>query len=157
MSKKKKKKRAVSVGYWLCVCNLFTVSVRWRHLMMFGSTSVSREDRWRWVLAAVPQFSMLNYHNIGICAVHLGYIRSVFVMLFQVFDATNTTRERRSTIVKFAEQNGFKVYKRGWVVSNSIRHFDMTTFTFTLLSFQSRYFLWSLCVRTQMSLHKISW
>ncbi|KAG7283226.1 hypothetical protein CRUP_004968 [Coryphaenoides rupestris] len=28
----------------------------------------------------------------------------------QVFDATNTTRERRSTIVKFAEQNGFKVF-----------------------------------------------
>uniref|UniRef100_A0A671W4D2 6-phosphofructo-2-kinase/fructose-2,6-biphosphatase 4b n=1 Tax=Sparus aurata TaxID=8175 RepID=A0A671W4D2_SPAAU len=27
-----------------------------------------------------------------------------------VFDATNTTRERRSTIVKFAEQNGFKVF-----------------------------------------------
>lgn len=30
-------------------------------------------------------------------------------LLFQVFDATNTTRERRGTIVKFAEQNGFKV------------------------------------------------
>ena len=27
----------------------------------------------------------------------------------QVFDATNTTRERRATIVRFAEQNGFKV------------------------------------------------
>ncbi|XP_056886965.1 6-phosphofructo-2-kinase/fructose-2,6-bisphosphatase 4b isoform X5 [Takifugu flavidus] len=27
-----------------------------------------------------------------------------------VFDATNTTRERRGTIVKFAEQNGFKVF-----------------------------------------------
>lgn len=31
------------------------------------------------------------------------------LLLFQVFDATNTTRERRGTIVKFAEQNGFKV------------------------------------------------
>lgn len=30
-------------------------------------------------------------------------------MLLQVFDATNTTRERRGTIVKFADQNGFKV------------------------------------------------
>uniref|UniRef100_A0A8C6TZC2 6-phosphofructo-2-kinase/fructose-2,6-biphosphatase 4b n=1 Tax=Neogobius melanostomus TaxID=47308 RepID=A0A8C6TZC2_9GOBI len=28
----------------------------------------------------------------------------------QVFDATNTTRERRATIMKFAEQNGFKVF-----------------------------------------------
>lgn len=27
----------------------------------------------------------------------------------QVFDATNTTRERRETIIEFAEQNGFKV------------------------------------------------
>uniref|UniRef100_A0A8C6TZU4 6-phosphofructo-2-kinase/fructose-2,6-biphosphatase 4b n=1 Tax=Neogobius melanostomus TaxID=47308 RepID=A0A8C6TZU4_9GOBI len=27
-----------------------------------------------------------------------------------VFDATNTTRERRATIMKFAEQNGFKVF-----------------------------------------------
>uniref|UniRef100_A0A3Q3NNG0 6-phosphofructo-2-kinase/fructose-2,6-biphosphatase 4b n=1 Tax=Mastacembelus armatus TaxID=205130 RepID=A0A3Q3NNG0_9TELE len=27
-----------------------------------------------------------------------------------VFDATNTTRERRATIIKFAEQNGFKVF-----------------------------------------------
>lgn len=27
----------------------------------------------------------------------------------QVFDATNTTRERRETIIQFAEQNGFKV------------------------------------------------
>ncbi|XP_059924450.1 6-phosphofructo-2-kinase/fructose-2,6-bisphosphatase 4b isoform X2 [Gadus macrocephalus] len=27
-----------------------------------------------------------------------------------VFDATNTTRERRATIVRFAEQNGFKVF-----------------------------------------------
>ncbi|KAM3878152.1 6-phosphofructo-2-kinase/fructose-2,6-bisphosphatase 4b [Diretmus argenteus] len=27
-----------------------------------------------------------------------------------VFDATNTTRERRGTIIKFAEQNGFKVF-----------------------------------------------
>lgn len=30
----------------------------------------------------------------------------------QVFDATNTTRERRDTIIQFAEQNGFKVYKK---------------------------------------------
>lgn len=29
--------------------------------------------------------------------------------MFQVFDATNTTRERRGSIIKFAEQNGFKV------------------------------------------------
>lgn len=28
----------------------------------------------------------------------------------QVFDATNTTRERRLTIFEFAEQNGFKVW-----------------------------------------------
>lgn len=34
---------------------------------------------------------------------------SRFFLPFQVFDATNTTRERRGTIVKFAEQNGFKV------------------------------------------------
>ncbi|KAG7239639.1 hypothetical protein CRUP_028245, partial [Coryphaenoides rupestris] len=27
-----------------------------------------------------------------------------------VFDATNTTRERRMTIFEFAEQNGFKVF-----------------------------------------------
>uniref|UniRef100_A0A7N8Y7K9 6-phosphofructo-2-kinase/fructose-2,6-biphosphatase 4b n=1 Tax=Mastacembelus armatus TaxID=205130 RepID=A0A7N8Y7K9_9TELE len=30
-----------------------------------------------------------------------------------VFDATNTTRERRATIIKFAEQNGFKQVKLG--------------------------------------------
>lgn len=30
-------------------------------------------------------------------------------VLLQVFDATNTTRERRETILEFAEQNGFKV------------------------------------------------
>lgn len=30
----------------------------------------------------------------------------------QVFDATNTTRERRDTIIQFAEQNGFKVKKK---------------------------------------------
>lgn len=29
--------------------------------------------------------------------------------VMQVFDATNTTRERRHTIIQFAEQNGFKV------------------------------------------------
>lgn len=29
-----------------------------------------------------------------------------------VFDATNTTRERRETIIQFAEQNGFKVARR---------------------------------------------
>lgn len=31
------------------------------------------------------------------------------VCVEQVFDATNTTRERRETIIQFAEQNGFKV------------------------------------------------
>lgn len=36
-------------------------------------------------------------------------LKKCFSRLFQVFDATNTTRERRGTIVKFAEQNGFKV------------------------------------------------
>ncbi|KPP63309.1 6-phosphofructo-2-kinase/fructose-2,6-bisphosphatase 4-like [Scleropages formosus] len=30
--------------------------------------------------------------------------------LHMVFDATNTTRERRETIVRFAEQNGYKVF-----------------------------------------------
>lgn len=37
--------------------------------------------------------------------------KQLLFSLFQVFDATNTTRERRGTIVKFAEQNGFKVLK----------------------------------------------
>uniref|UniRef100_A0A665VFX6 6-phosphofructo-2-kinase/fructose-2,6-bisphosphatase 4-like n=2 Tax=Echeneis naucrates TaxID=173247 RepID=A0A665VFX6_ECHNA len=32
------------------------------------------------------------------------------VPVFIVFDATNTTRERRETIIQFAEQNGFKVF-----------------------------------------------
>lgn len=34
---------------------------------------------------------------------------SCSVHVEQVFDATNTTRERRETIIQFAEQNGFKV------------------------------------------------
>lgn len=38
-----------------------------------------------------------------------GADKELVSLLFQVFDATNTTRERRGTIVKFAEQNGFKV------------------------------------------------
>lgn len=33
----------------------------------------------------------------------------IMCVLLQVFDATNTTRERRETILEFAEQNGFKV------------------------------------------------
>lgn len=39
---------------------------------------------------------------IGVCGV-------CSVRVKQVFDATNTTRERRETIIQFAEQNGFKV------------------------------------------------
>uniref|UniRef100_A0A8C7U0B6 6-phosphofructo-2-kinase/fructose-2,6-biphosphatase 4a n=1 Tax=Oncorhynchus mykiss TaxID=8022 RepID=A0A8C7U0B6_ONCMY len=39
------------------------------------------------------------------------YCVMVCVSFFlQVFDATNTTRERRGTITAFAEQNGFKVF-----------------------------------------------
>ena len=33
------------------------------------------------------------------------------LFLDQVFDATNTTRERRETILRFAEQNGYKVWE----------------------------------------------
>lgn len=43
-----------------------------------------------------------------------GQHKEVFILLFQVFDATNTTRERRGTIVKFAEQNGFKVCQQSF-------------------------------------------
>uniref|UniRef100_A0A4W6EM43 6-phosphofructo-2-kinase/fructose-2,6-biphosphatase 4b n=1 Tax=Lates calcarifer TaxID=8187 RepID=A0A4W6EM43_LATCA len=39
-----------------------------------------------------------------------GLHKKCLLLLFQVFDATNTTRERRGTIIKFAEQNGFKVF-----------------------------------------------
>lgn len=35
--------------------------------------------------------------------------KPMFSNVLQVFDATNTTRERRDTIIQFAEQNGFKV------------------------------------------------
>lgn len=33
-----------------------------------------------------------------------------------MFDATNTTRERRNTIIKFAEQNEYKVLDCLWAV-----------------------------------------
>lgn len=52
----------------------------------------------------------------ALCCPQVPHSRSPFlsihniVLLFQVFDATNTTRERRMTIVKFAEQNSFKVH-----------------------------------------------
>uniref|UniRef100_A0A8C5EDB0 6-phosphofructo-2-kinase/fructose-2,6-bisphosphatase 4-like n=1 Tax=Gouania willdenowi TaxID=441366 RepID=A0A8C5EDB0_GOUWI len=36
--------------------------------------------------------------------------REYFCSKSNVFDATNTTRERRETILQFAEQNGFKVF-----------------------------------------------
>lgn len=42
-------------------------------------------------------------------ASELAYFNPCFVLVEQVFDATNTTRERRKTIIQFAEQNGFKV------------------------------------------------
>lgn len=34
-------------------------------------------------------------------------------MLLKVFDATNTTRERRGMILNFAKENGFKVGAMG--------------------------------------------
>uniref|UniRef100_A0AAR2L5U4 6-phosphofructo-2-kinase domain-containing protein n=1 Tax=Pygocentrus nattereri TaxID=42514 RepID=A0AAR2L5U4_PYGNA len=37
-------------------------------------------------------------------------IRNWYVLTHQVFDATNTTRERRSMILRFSEQNGYKVF-----------------------------------------------
>lgn len=43
------------------------------------------------------------------CSGSVSLCDGVCFVLFQVFDATNTTRERRGTIIAFAEQNGFKV------------------------------------------------
>lgn len=43
------------------------------------------------------------------CDKFLHFFSHVLSMSEQVFDATNTTRERRETIIEFAEQNGFKV------------------------------------------------
>uniref|UniRef100_A0A8C1DFE6 6-phosphofructo-2-kinase/fructose-2,6-biphosphatase 4b n=1 Tax=Cyprinus carpio carpio TaxID=630221 RepID=A0A8C1DFE6_CYPCA len=40
----------------------------------------------------------------------LNLIQGCVDFFFQVFDATNTTRERRATITRFAEQNGYKVF-----------------------------------------------
>lgn len=66
----------------------------------------------------------------------------------QVFDATNTTRERRDTIIQFAEQNGFKVKKGKW--------FDSCWLTFSLVSVlirrsRLRCSSWSRCAKTQTS------
>lgn len=47
------------------------------------------------------------------------FFSHVLSMSEQVFDATNTTRERRETIIEFAEQNGFKV--NGLIPSDDIR------------------------------------
>lgn len=37
-------------------------------------------------------------------------IQQIYV---QVFDATNTTRERREVILAFAKENGYKVSEKG--------------------------------------------
>ena len=39
----------------------------------------------------------------------LGYLLIVGDLFFQVFDATNTTRDRRDMILDFGGVNGFKV------------------------------------------------
>lgn len=61
----------------------------------------------------VPQCGRRSGGGESLAAQHsshnCGADKELVFLLFQVFDATNTTRERRGTIVKFAEQNGFKV------------------------------------------------
>lgn len=46
----------LSLQYTDCVCSSPAVSVRWQHLMMFDSTWVLKEDRWRWVPDDAPNF-----------------------------------------------------------------------------------------------------
>lgn len=65
----------------------------------------------------VPQCGRRSGGGESLAAQHsshnCGADKELLFLLFQVFDATNTTRERRGTIVKFAEQNGFKVLIAG--------------------------------------------
>lgn len=65
----------------------------------------------------VPQCGRRSGGGESLAAQHsshnCGADKELLLLLLQVFDATNTTRERRGTIVKFAEQNGFKVLIAG--------------------------------------------
>lgn len=67
-----------------------------------------------------------------------------FVHVEQVFDATNTTRERRKTIIQFAEQNGFKV--SCWVTILWMWHFIRWQLHWSLpLLFCQVFFVESVC------------
>lgn len=73
-------------------------------------------------------------------------IKLVPFLLLQVFDATNTTRERRETILQFAEQNGFKV--TCWVTAQ--REASAPVHSHTESPLFLRCSLSSLCAKTRM-------
>lgn len=59
-------------------------------------------------------------HQVRTRVTRLERLPSPSVCLLQVFDATNTTRERRTIILTFARERGYKVSDHGNVLANSI-------------------------------------
>lgn len=69
----------------------------------------------------------------------------VSVCVKQVFDATNTTRERRETIIQFAEQNGFKVSCWVTILGGHTALVDIPTKLDLFLLFSQVFFVESVC------------
>lgn len=113
-------------------------SVRQRRWTTCGSTSQRTEAKLQWV--EVPCKLQTSWLHAG----------SLFYAQ-QVFDATNTTRERRETIIQFAEQNGFKV--TCWLRVDVF----FLPWLYWSCCVLHRCFLWNLCVKTQMSFKKTLW
>lgn len=117
-------------AYWFLLLSLPpTGSVLWSLCRMWRRTWRRREVRSRWVLSlsvcpSVTHFQSFkaareqlypepSYKHFAI--EHSHYRRELFSLfllllcVYQVFDATNTTRERRDLILAFVKENAFKV------------------------------------------------
>uniref|UniRef100_A0A673I0W0 6-phosphofructo-2-kinase/fructose-2,6-bisphosphatase 4-like n=1 Tax=Sinocyclocheilus rhinocerous TaxID=307959 RepID=A0A673I0W0_9TELE len=75
-----------------------------------GKTYISKKlTRYlNWIGVPTKEFNVGQYRRE--CVKIYKSFEFFLCCFVQVFDATNTTRERRATIMRFAEQNGYKVF-----------------------------------------------
>uniref|UniRef100_A0A674AV69 6-phosphofructo-2-kinase/fructose-2,6-biphosphatase 4b n=1 Tax=Salmo trutta TaxID=8032 RepID=A0A674AV69_SALTR len=76
-----------------------------------GKTYISKKlTRYlNWIGVPTKEFNVGQYRRECV-KIYKSFEFFLWPSLPQVFDATNTTRQRRGTITRFAEQNGFKVF-----------------------------------------------
>lgn len=108
-------------AYWFLLFSLPpTGSVLWSLCRMWRRTWRRREVRSRWVLSLpvgpsvtlsacvsmLPHFKSFKAARAQLFSL---FLLLLCVIFYQVFDATNTTRERRDLILAFVKENAFKV------------------------------------------------